>query len=156
MLVRASALSENRCEHSRTGENNSFAEGCGDLPRTPGAYLEAKGDSTRNAHPRRVDYVVSYVGRFPRMKTIASRRRIIAGGATLRAVTEVTTSHDGYDPSGIARNDISGSTPSIDNFEVSYTLGESHSLVRNARLLPRVPKRARTPFFPRSSVPFIL
>lgn len=34
------------------------------------------------------------------MKTIASRRRIIAVGATLRAVTEMTTSHDGNDPSG--------------------------------------------------------
>jgi len=60
--VSTSALPENWREHSRTGENNSFAEGCGDLLRMPGAYLEAKEDSARNARPRRVDYIVSYVG----------------------------------------------------------------------------------------------
>lgn len=155
-LAKASALSENRREHSWTGENNSFAEGCDDLPRTLGAYFEAKGDSTRNVHLRRVDYIVSYVSRFPRMKTIASCRRIIADGATLRAVTEVTTSHDGNDPSleTIRYQWVNAAHSSFEvSREISFTLRESHSLVRNSRLLLRVLNRACRPnaFFPRSS-----
>lgn len=65
-------------------QSNSFTEDCGDLPRRSGAYLEVKADTCTH-----VDYIVTYiyVGRFPRTKTIASRRRVsgVAGDATFRA-----------------------------------------------------------------------
>lgn len=106
-----------------------------------GAYLEAKGDSTRNARLRRVDYIVSYVGMSVDFLERKQSRRInciIASDATFRAVTEMTTSRDGNDPSEKeegGRFGISGSTSSViaSRCYTPRPLGEKAARLRETR-----------------------